>query len=136
MKEAGTIAAAAMQAAIEVAQPGTRQCDVITELNKFTTAGTPAIGGTFTRKPPNAMVGKYCSAPNLSSTDAVLKRDEMFYIEMGGCRHRYHAPLSRCIFLGRPSAALSDLVKVFAEGLEVVLYKAQPGTLYEDFEAA
>ena len=47
MKEAGTIAAA-----IVVAQPGTRQCDVITELNKFNTAGTPAIGGTFTCTPP------------------------------------------------------------------------------------
>ncbi len=136
MMEAGTIAAAAMQAAIDVARPGVRQCDVIAELNKVTTGGTSDIGGTFTCKPPNAMVGEYCSAPHLSWTDAILEPDEMFYIEMGGCRHRYHAPLSRCVFLGKPPIAMTDLAQVIAEGLNAVLETAQPGALCEELEAA
>ena len=40
MMQAGKISAAAMQAAMEVAEPGVRQCDVIAELNRVTTAGT------------------------------------------------------------------------------------------------
>ena len=78
-----------------------RQSDVIAELYKITTGGTKKIGGTFTCKPPNAMVGKYCSAPHLSWTDKKLKKNEIFYIELGGAKHRYHVPLARCIYMGR-----------------------------------
>ena len=136
MMQAGKIAAAAMQATIDAARPGVRQCDAIAELYRVTTGGTPEFGGTFTCKPPNAMVGEYCSAPHLSWTEALLKEGEMFYIELGGCRHRYHAPLSRCCYLGRPSTALTDLAKVIAEGLEAVLDTVKPGALCEDLEAA
>lgn len=135
LMEAGTIAGAAMQAAVDAARPGVRQCDVMAELNKVTTGGTEEFGGTFTCKPPNAMVGELCSAPHLSWTEAVLKPDEMFYIEMGGCRHRYHAPLSRCIYLGTPPPAMLELSKVIAEGLDAVLEAARPGALCEDLEA-
>ncbi len=123
MMQAGKISAAAMQAALDMAEPGVRQCDVIAELNRVTTAGTPEFGGTFTCKPPNAMVGEYCAAPHLSWTDAVLKPNDMFYIEQGGVRHRYHAPLSRCLYLGRPTDAMTHVAAVIAEGLNAV----QPG---------
>ena len=116
LMQAGQIAAAAMQAAMDAARPGVRQCDAMAELYRVTTAGTPDFGGTFTCKPPNAMAGEYCSAPHLSWTEAPLKAEEMFYIELGGCRHRYHAPLSRCLYLGRPPQAMADLAKVIAEG--------------------
>ncbi len=134
MREAGRIAAAAMRAAIDTAAPGVRQCDVMAEVNKVTTAGLPGIGGTFTCKPPNAMVGEYCSAPHLSWTDAPLKDGEMFYIELGGVRHRYHAPLSRCIFIGEPNRRMQDLAKVIAEGLNAVLETVAPGVALEELE--
>jgi len=136
LTQAGTISAAAMQAAMDKAEPGVRQCDVIAELNRVTTAGTPEFGGTFTCKPPNAMVGDYCAAPHLSWTEAPLKPDEMFYIEQGGVRHRYHSPLSRCLYLGKPSERMLRISAVIAEGLEAVLDKVRPGnTLGELAEA-
>lgn len=136
LTQAGTISAAAMRAAMDKAEPGVRQCDVIAELNRVTTAGTPEFGGTFTCKPPNAMVGDYCAAPHLSWTEAPLKADEMFYIEQGGVRHRYHSPLSRCLYLGKPSDRMLRISAVIAEGLEAVLDKVRPGnTLGELAEA-
>ncbi len=135
MREAGQIAAAAMQATIEAARPGVRQCDAIAELYRVTTGGTPEVGGTFTCKPPNAMVGEYCSAPHLSWTDAPLAEGEVFYIELGGCRHRYHSPLSRCLYLGRPSQRMSDVAAVIAEGLEAVLDAVRPGVVLEELAA-
>ena len=101
MRNAGKIANLAMKKAMEKVDVGIRQCDVIAELNKITTSGTKEIGGTFTCKPPNAMVGKFCSAPHLSWTEKKLKKNEIFYIEMGGAKHRYHVPLARCIFTGK-----------------------------------
>lgn len=83
MRQAGQIAAAAQQAAFDAARPGVRQCDVMAEVYRVTTAGLPEFGGTFPCKPPNAMVGEYCSAPHLSWTDDRLVEDDLFYIELG-----------------------------------------------------
>ena len=134
MMEAGKLAAAGMQAAIDHAAVGVRQCDVMGELYRATVGGTPEIGGTFPCKPPNAMVGELCSAPHLSWTDAPLQPDEMFYIEMGGTRHRYHAPLSRCVYLGTPPKDMAHLAAVVAEGLNAVLDKVKPGVALEELE--
>ena len=136
MMQAGKISAAAMQAAMDMAAPGVRQCDVIAELNRVTTAGTPEFGGTFTCKPPNAMVGEYCAAPHLSWTDAPLQPGDMFYIEQGGVRHRYHAPLSRCLYLGHPTDAMTHVAAVIAEGLNAVLDAVKPGIVLEELAAA
>ena len=135
LMQAGKIAAAAMQAAIDAARPGVRECDVIAELYRVTTAGTPEFGGTFTCKPPNAMAGEYCSAPHLSWTDAPLAEGAVFYIELGGCRHRYHAPLSRCLYLGTPTQRMDHVAKVIAEGLQAVLDAVRPGIVCEDLAA-
>ena len=135
LMQAGEIAGRAMQATFDAARPGVRQCDAISELTRVTTAGTPDHGGTFTCKPPNAMVGEYCSAPHLSWTDAPLAENEMFYVELGGCRHRYHAPLSRCLWLGKPPQAMLDLASVIAEGLAAVLDAVKPGVVLEELAA-
>jgi Xaa-Pro aminopeptidase len=136
MMQAGEIAGLAMQATFDAARPGVRQCDAIAELYRVTTAGTPEHGGTFPCKPPNAMVGEYCSAPHLSWTDAPLKENEMFYVELGGIRHRYHAPLARCLWLGKPPQEMLDLSEIIAEGLNAVLDTVKPGVVLEELAAA
>jgi ectoine hydrolase len=136
LKEAGQISAAALQAAVDACAVGVRQCDVIAELYKVTIGGTNEVGGTFPCKPPNAMVGELCSAPHLSWTDAPLKKDEMFYIEQGGVRHRYHSPLSRCVYLGKPTQQMLDTTKIIVEGLEAVLSAVKPGLALEELEGA
>lgn len=132
LRQAGQIAAAAMQATIDAAAPGVRQCDAIAELYRVTTGGTPQYGGTFTCKPPNAMVGEYCAAPHLSWTEDPLREGEMVYVELGGCRHRYHAPLSRCLYLGKPTDAMIRVSHVIAEGLNAVLDAVKPGVVLEE----
>jgi Xaa-Pro aminopeptidase len=114
LMQAGEIAGRAMQATFDAARPGVRQCDAIAELYRATTAGTPDHGGTFTCKPPNAMVGEYCSAPHLSWTDA---------------------PLSRCLWLGKPPQAMLDLSEIIAEGLNAVLDTVKPGVVLEELAA-
>lgn len=57
MRQAGQIATLAMDSARKLVRPGVRQCDVMAEIYRVTTSGTPEFGGTFPCKPPNAMVG-------------------------------------------------------------------------------
>ena len=134
MEQAGQIANLAMKNAMKKAKPGIRQCDVIAELNKTTTSGTKKIGGTFTCKPPNAMVGEYCSAPHLSWTDKKLKKNEIFYLELGGAKHRYHVPLARCIYMGKAPDKILRVAKIIKEGLNSVLDKVKPGVTGHDLE--
>lgn len=136
LMQAGKIAEDAMQAAIDNAEIGVRQCDVMAEVNRVTTAGTSGFGGTFACKPPNAMAGRYCSAPHLSWTDDPLEPDQMFYVELGGVRHRYHAPLARCIYLGEPTDRMEHVSSVIAEGLEAVLENARPGVVLGELHEA
>ncbi len=136
MRQAGQIATLAQDAARKLCRSGVRQCDVMAELYRVTTSGTPEFGGTFPCKPPNAMVGERASAPHLSWTDAPLVEGEIFYIEMGGVRHRYHSPLSRCVHVGDPPAALIETTRVIREGLEVALDVVKPGALCQDMAAA
>jgi len=134
MKQAGQIANLAMKNAMKKAKPGIRQCDVIAELNKTTTSGTKKVGGTFTCKPPNAMVGEYCSAPHLSWTDKKLKKNEIFYLELGGAKHRYHVPLARCIYIGKAPEKILRIAEIIKEGLNSVLDKVKPGVSGHDLE--
>lgn len=136
MSQAGQIATAAMDAARRLVRPGVRQCEVMAELYRVTTAGTAEFGGTFPCKPPNAMVGEIASAPHLSWTDAPLVEGEIFYIEMGGIRHRYHSPLSRCVIVGDPQPELAETVKIIREGLEAALDAVRPGVELQTVYAA
>ena len=134
MKQAGQIANLAMKNAMKKAKPGIRQCDVIAELNKTTTSGTKKVGGTFTCKLPNAMVGEYCSAPHLSWTDKKLKKNEIFYLELGGAKHRYHVPLARCIYMGKAPEKILRIAEIIKEGLNSVLDRVKPGVSGHDLE--
>ncbi|MEM8853179.1 MAG: Xaa-Pro peptidase family protein [Pseudomonadota bacterium] len=136
MREAGAIAVASQQAALAAAEPGVRQCDVMGEVYRVTIAGTADHGGTFPCKPPNAMVNEVAAAPHLSWSDAPLEEGDVFYIELGGVRHRYHVPLSRCIVLGKPSAEQQRVANVIAEGLNAVLETVKAGVLCQDLAAA
>lgn len=136
MSQAGQIATLAMDSARQLVKPGVRQCDVMAEIYRITTAGTPEFGGTFPCKPPNAMVGEIASAPHLSWSDKPLEEGEVFYIEMGGIRHRYHSPLSRCVYVGTPPADLVKTTAIIREGLEAALDVVKPGIECQDMADA
>ncbi|MBK0329654.1 M24 family metallopeptidase [Rhodobacteraceae bacterium F11138] len=136
MSQAGQIATLAMDSARRLVRPGVRQCDVMAEIYRVTTAGTPEFGGTFPCKPPNAMVGEMASAPHLSWTDRPLEDGEVFYIEMGGIRHRYHSPLSRCVYTGTPTREVLNTTAIIREGLEAALDVVRPGAECQDMAVA
>jgi Xaa-Pro aminopeptidase len=135
MRQAGQTAARPEGGAFDTAAPGVRQCDVMAELYKVTTAGTLRVRRHL---PMQAAQRHGARSPRrrISWTDEKLKPDDLFYIEMGGVRHRYHSPLSRCIYLGKPTERMDKVAKVIAEGLAAVLDRVKPGVLCEELAAA
>ena len=48
-------------------------------------------------------------------------------LEIAGARRRYHAPLTRTIYLGKPPQTISDVAKAVVEGVDAGLAMAKPG---------
>jgi Xaa-Pro aminopeptidase len=90
--------------------------------------GTEDFPGDYTCKPPNAPTGKWAKAPHLAWADDVHRVGEVTNLELGGCRYRYHAPLSRTVYLGTPPGEMLDTAKVVVEGLNAALDAVKPGS--------
>ena len=61
-----------------------------------------------------------------------MKQDEGTFFEIAGCYQRYHVPLSRTIFLGKPPQDMLEAEKAVLEGMEAGLGAARAGNTCED----
>ena len=136
MRQAGQIVERAMQAAVDGISPGARQSDVVANIYHAQISGTEEFGGDYPTTPPMLPSGAYSTASHLTWTDEVYTTKTGTFIEIAGCRHRYHCPLARTVYLGTPPVKVTDTAKVVAEGIEAGLETAKPGATCEDVEAA
>ncbi|HEY9162988.1 MAG TPA: M24 family metallopeptidase, partial [Magnetovibrio sp.] len=65
-----------------------------------------------------------------------MKEGEGTFFEIAGCYKRYHCPLSRTIFLGKPPQHFIDSEKAVLEGMEAGLAAAKVGNACEDIANA
>jgi ectoine hydrolase len=111
----------------EVAEPGLRKCDIVAEILNTGVRGVGDFGGDYAAIVPLTPSGKDASAAHLTWDDRPMKSGEGTYFEIAGCYRRYHAPLSRTMFLGEPPAGMQKAQDAVLEGLEAGLHAARPG---------
>jgi ectoine hydrolase len=136
MRQAGQIMDIVMGNAIEMIEPGGRQYDIVGKIMHDQIVGTPEFGGDYPAIIPLMPTGKNTSAPHLHWTSEPFKENEVTVMELAACRHRYHCPMARTIFLGDPPNYLDELAKVAEEGIEAALDVVKPGIRSEEIEAA
>lgn len=136
MRAAARIVEAMHARILERVEPGMRKCDLVAEIYDAGLRGTPEYGGDYPAIVPLLPSGADASAPHLTWDDKPMRRGEGTFFEVAGCVHRYHCPLSRTIFLGRPSQAFLDAEKATLEGMEAGLAAARPGNTCEDIANA
>jgi ectoine hydrolase len=127
MGRAARIVEAMHQRIREVAEPGLRKCDIVAEILNTGVRGVDDFGGDYAAIVPLTPSGKDASAAHLTWDDRPMKSGEGTYFEIAGCYHRYHAPLSRTLFLGEPPAGMQKAQDAVLEGLEAGLNAARPG---------
>ncbi|WP_175597296.1 M24 family metallopeptidase [Peristeroidobacter soli] len=129
LRQAAQISQRAMQAAHEAIEVGVRECDVAAKVYSALVSGTEGYAGHLTMQGGLAMPsGERTSAPHLGWTDERYHSQQLVSIELGGCRHGYHAGLSRSFFLGRPPAELQRCAEVTIDGMSEVLVRMRAGT--------
>ena len=120
----------------EVMEPGMRKNDLVAEIYHSGITGTEDAGGDYTAIVPMTPTGADASAPHLTWDDKPIPNNSGTFFEIAGCYRRYHCPLSRTIYLGRPPQKYLDVEKAVLEGIEAGLEAAKPGNFAEDIEAA
>jgi ectoine hydrolase len=135
MRAAARIAERVMATAMEVVEPGVRQCDAVAEIYRTAMRGTEEAGGEYTGLVPMLPSGPGTATPHLTWSDDPFNHGEATILELAGCHRRYHCPIARTVFLGDPPAKLADTAKVTVEGLAAALDAVRPGVTCEEVEA-
>ncbi|MBA8840443.1 ectoine hydrolase DoeA [Ochrobactrum sp. RH2CCR150] len=135
MRKAGRIVEAMHKRIVDTIEPGMRKCDLVAEIYDAGTRGVAEFGGDYPAIVPLLPSGADASAPHLTWNDQPMKSGEGTFFEIAGCYKRYHCPLSRTVFLGKPTQAFLDAEKATLEGMEAGLAAARPGNTCEDIAA-
>jgi len=135
MKQAGRIVEKVMQTAIDTVAPGVRECDAVAAVYQAQISGTAEYGGDYPAIVPMMPTGEKTSTPHLTGTDEPYENEVAVNLELAACRHRYHCPMARTLYLGsNPPQKLKDTAEVVVEGLNAALDAIKPGVLCEDVE--
>ncbi len=132
MRKAGRIVEAMHARIFDRIEVGMRKCDLVAEIYDAGIRGTDGFGGDYPAIVPLLPSGRDASAPHLTWDDRPMRAGMGTFFEIAGCYHRYHLPLSRTVFLGKPTQAFLDAEQATLEGMEAGLAAARPGNTCED----
>lgn len=136
MRKAGRIVEEMHKRIVEKVEPGIRKSDLVAEIYDAGIRGADGFGGDYAAIVPLLPSGADASAPHLTWDDKPMRGGEGTFFEIAGCYRRYHCPLSRTVFLGKPTQAFLDAEKATLEGMEAGLAAAKPGNACEDIANA
>lgn len=127
MRRAARISELVIDRAMEIAEPGMLKHNLVGELFKTSVHGEDDSWGDYPAIVPLLPSGEDASAPHLTWNGEALKKGEATFIEQSGCYRRYHAPLSRTIFFGKPPKFMLDASEALTEGLNQGIEVARAG---------
>lgn len=138
MRTAGKIVANMHQRIVDKIEPGIRKCDLVADIYDAGLRYDADIGagGDYPAIVPLLPSGAAAAAPHLTWDDQAMQSGEGTFFEIAGVHHRYHCPLSRTVFLGKPTSTFINAEKAVLEGMEAGLEKARAGNCCEDIAIA
>jgi ectoine hydrolase len=136
IRRAARIVDAIHERIIELVEPGLPKNKLVAEIQKTAILGADGHWGDYAAFVPMLPSGKDATAPHLTWDDRPFRSGEGTFFEIGGCYRRYHCPLSRTVYLGRPPQNYLDAEKAVLDATEAGLAKARPGQTCEDVAIA
>jgi ectoine hydrolase len=126
------------QRIVDKIEPGMRKCDLVAEIYDASLRydANLGAGGDYPAIVPLLPSGADAAAPHLTWDDEKLRKGEGTFFEISGVYRRYHCPLSRTVFLGKPSRNFLEAEQAVLEGMEAGLQAARAGNLCEDIAIA
>ncbi|MBU4531292.1 MAG: ectoine hydrolase DoeA [Hoeflea sp.] len=138
MRKAARLVERMHQTITDKCEVGYRKCDLVADIYEAGLRYDDGLGfgGDYPAIVPLLPSGADASAPHLTWDDQPMKSGEGTFFEIAGVYKRYHCPLSRTLFLGKPTQTFIDAEKAVLEGMEAGLEAARAGNLCEDIAFA
>jgi len=132
MKSAALISEKSMKTAMEIINPGVRQCDAVAEIQKALFKGTAEFGGDYASIATLLPTGKGTSASHLTATQDKFVSGEATIVELSGVHKRYHVPMARTVLLGKAEQKKIEAMKATNEALDAGIAATKPGNTVND----
>ncbi len=136
MRKAARISEKVVRTAIEKAEPGLRKNDLVAEIFHAGITGVGEDWGDYPAIVPLTPSGLDATAAHLTWNGDRMRAGEATFFELSGCYRRYHAPLCRTVYLGKPPAEMLEAEKAQIEGIEAGLDAARAGNRTADIANA
>lgn len=136
IRKAARISEKVVRTAIDKAKPGLRKNELVAEIFHAGITGVGEDWGDYPAIVPLTPSGLDATAAHLTWNGAPMKKDEATFFELSGCYRRYHAPLCRTVYLGRPPKEMLEAEKAQLEGIEAGLEAARAGNRTADIANA
>ena len=136
MRQAAAICKRVMDTAVERIEVGVPEKDVAAAVVEAQIRGTDQYGGDSPAIFPIMPSAERTSTAHLTfDPDRRYRPDDVVLLELSGARYRYHAPLSRTVYLGTPPDDLKKVADTVVHGLHRTLEFIAPGGTAEEVEA-
>jgi ectoine hydrolase len=136
IRQAARICERVMQTAVDVIEAGVWEKDAAARVAGAQIAGTEEYGGDSPAIFPIMPSAERTSTAHLTfDPDRRYRQGDVVLLELAGCRHRYHAPLSRTVYLGKAPGDLGKIAEVVVRGLNRTLETIKAGITAEEVEA-
>tara|TARA_B100001123_G_scaffold419032_1_gene523708 strand:+ start:817 stop:1983 length:1167 start_codon:yes stop_codon:yes gene_type:complete len=136
MKEASTLVQLGMQRAYDSIKPGVRQNVVAGNIQQSLISGNEKMGGEYSGLTIILASGTAASAAHLTPSDKKFFDNEGTIIELGGVKNRYHCPMARTVYIGKPSDKIKETMKITNESVENAIKYTKPGNTAHDVALA
>ncbi|WP_336331467.1 ectoine hydrolase DoeA [Pseudomonas putida] len=136
MRTAARIVEKMHQAIFDKIEPGLRKNELVAEIYRTGILGVDGHGGDYPAIVPLLPTGVDAGAPHLTWDDSPMLSGAGTFFEIAGCYKRYHCPLSRTIYLGKPPRHFVEGEKAVVEGIAAGLEAAKPGNTTGDIARA
>ena len=127
IRKAARISDKVVETAIAEAAPGKRKNDLVASIYHAGITGVEDDWGDYPAIVPLTPSGLDATAAHLTWNGAPMKEGEATFFELSGCYRRYHAPLCRTVYLGKPPAEMRAAEEAQLEGIEAGLDAARAG---------
>ncbi|TMV05642.1 M24 family metallopeptidase [Ruegeria sediminis] len=127
IRNAARISEKVIATAIAKAEPGLRKNELVAEIFHAGITGVEDIWGDYPAIVPLTPSGLDATAAHLTWNGDPMRVNEATFFELSGCYRRYHAPLCRTVYLGKPPQEMLDAEQAQLEGIAAGLDAARAG---------
>lgn len=123
MKQSAKATEAGMHAGIEAISVGANENYVAAEIHH----AMCMAGGQYTAIAPFIASGPRCSIGHATWEGRQIEANEIVFLEVGGCVHRYHTAMMRSIFTGPPTDAMYEAEGLIIQAVDECMAAMKPG---------